>query len=241
MAPGNRASQGKPCLAAWFIAVSAGLFGGLVFLTLIPNWGGAQPTFWAAAVYLAGLHLIARGLRYNFPYGAFGLCNTITLTRFTLVAALVAATVAGVGPSWYVVALATLALALDGADGYAARRQEHVSAFGARFDMEVDAALALVLALNAAISAPIGWIVLSIGLPRYVFAVAGLALPWLQGALPDSVVRKTVCVLQLSGLLLLQAPGLPDLAGPVIVVVIAVLLAGSFLKDILWLHRRKPA
>ena len=45
-------------------------------------------------------------------------------------------------------ALAGFALALDGVDGHLARRFDQVSDFGARFDMEVDAALILVLCIG---------------------------------------------------------------------------------------------
>ena len=40
--------------------------------------------------------------------------------------------------------LASVALILDGVDGKVARRTRNASAFGARFDMEVDAFLILV-------------------------------------------------------------------------------------------------
>ena len=43
--------------------------------------------------------------------------------------------------------LSSVALALDGVDGQVARRTRTVSALGARFDMEVDAFLVLVLSV----------------------------------------------------------------------------------------------
>ena len=77
-------------------------------------------------------------------------------------------------------------LVLDAVDGYVARRTATVSAFGARFDMETDAFLILVL--SACVAGQWGWWVLVLGLARYLFVAAGWALPWLRGT-PD---RKSV-------------------------------------------------
>ena len=49
--------------------------------------------------------------------------------------------------AWGVVVLATVAALLDAVDGWLARREQIASAFGARFDMETDAFLILVLSL----------------------------------------------------------------------------------------------
>ena len=54
------------------------------------------------------------------------------------------------------VVLAAVALVLDGVDGQVARRTGTVSALGARFDMEVDAFLMLVLSVYVASSWPRG-------------------------------------------------------------------------------------
>ena len=56
------------------------------------------------------------------------------------------------------------------------------AAFGARFDMETDAALLLVLSLYVA--RDLGLWVLAIGLARYVFLAAKVPLPWLRGQAP---------------------------------------------------------
>ena len=48
------------------------------------------------------------------------------------------------------VALATIALVLDGMDGQVARRTHTVTAMGARFDVEVDTFLLLVLSVHVA-------------------------------------------------------------------------------------------
>ena len=71
------------------------------------------------------------------------------------------------------VGLAVVALVLDGVDGWVARRTGTVSALGARFDMEVDAFLILVLSVYVAGS--VGPWVLAIGAARYAFWAAGAA------------------------------------------------------------------
>ncbi len=94
-----------------------------------------------------------------------------------------------------------MALILDGVDGKVARHTGTSSALGARFDMEVDAFLILVLSVYVSMS--LGPWVLLIGAMRYVFVAAARAMPWLNGELPPSTARKTVAALQ--GVVLLVA------------------------------------
>src|SRR5690606_37764087 len=89
-----------------------------------------------------------------------------------------------------VLVLAVPALLLDAVDGRVARRTGTETAFGARFDGEVDAFLILVLSVVVASS--LGWWVLAAGLARYVFAAAGWALPWLREQLEPRHWRKVV-------------------------------------------------
>jgi phosphatidylglycerophosphate synthase len=99
---------------------------------------------------------------------------------------------------------------LDGADGWAARRQGLASAFGARFDMEIDAFATLVLAITAVKAHAVpGW-VLAIGAMRYFYLAAALAFPLLRRPLPPRTIadrrRKTIAVIQSIGLTLAFAP-----------------------------------
>lgn len=126
-----------------------------------------------------------------------------------------------------------LALALDAVDGLVARRTGTSSAFGARFDMEADAFLILVLSVYTATNLG-GW-VLAIGVLRYAFLAASWPLTWLRAPLPPSFARKTVAALQ--GVLLLLAVPLPKPPATVIVALALALLCGSFGRDILWLRR----
>ncbi len=201
---------------------------------------GIDAALWLAlAGYGLGVGLVLVLLRRGYPHGRLGLCNRVTLARLALTAALLAPLV-GPASAWVVPAIAVLALSLDGVDGWLARREDLCSEFGARFDMEVDSALALILALNALVAGTAGWVVLLIGLPRYAFAAAGLAFPWLEGALPERFSRKAVCVAQIATLIALQVPLVPtEVANPVVAAV-ALALIWSFGKDILWLRQSRP-
>jgi phosphatidylglycerophosphate synthase len=139
----------------------------------------------------------------------------------------------------WIVALATGAMMLDGVDGAVARRTRTSSAFGARFDMELDAALLMALSVLAWQSGKIGsWVILIGGL-RYLFVGAGLLWPVLQGDLPASLRRKTVCVWQgLSLLLALSPVTSPTLAEPIAGTAFA-LLVWSFAVDVRWLLARE--
>ncbi len=218
----------------------AGL-GGIAVSALAAGPLLAGPGAMAATLglYLASALLAAWGLMRGYPHATLGLANVTTLLRLVLTASLAAPVLIGGTPGWAVFALATLALSLDGVDGWLARRQRLTSRFGALFDMEVDAALGLILALNAWAAGSVGPAVLILGLPRYLFLLAGRALPWMQADLPDRMSRKAVCVAQITALISLQLPLLPDMWASVILFVAAVALVWSFARDILWLWRAR--
>jgi phosphatidylglycerophosphate synthase len=109
------------------------------------------------------------------------------------------------------------------------------SAFGARFDMEVDAFLILVLSANLAFL--LGPWVLAIGAMRYVFVAASWALNWLGGDLPPRYARKTVAAMQ-GIILVLASSGTIPYAGPLVGVALAALL-WSFGRDSAWLWRNR--
>src|SRR6185437_7365519 len=92
----------------------------------------------------------------------------------------------------------------DGLDGKAARAEGLASRFGARFDIETDAALVAALSGLAVRAGLPAWI-LAIGALRYLHLAAATALPWLRGALPAEPRarrrRKTVGALQIAVLL----------------------------------------
>lgn len=202
--------------------------------------GGAEPAplGLSGAAYLAGTAFAIGLMRRGYPHGSLGFANLVTIMRMALVAALLAPLL-GTAATWALVPIATLVLLLDGADGWLARREGRVSAFGARLDVEVDSALALILAVNIWAAGIVGPLVLLIGLPRYFFVAAARLFPWLSRALPESFGRKLVCVVQVAALIALNAPVLPGWLVLPVVGVVAVALAWSFGRDILWLWRNR--
>jgi phosphatidylglycerophosphate synthase len=219
-------------------------FGGLAVLTLagpvvLPQLPAAA---WglSAVLYLAGVAVVGDFLRRTYPHGSFGLCNAVTLARLVIVTALAASLFAGGTEAWQVVALATIALALDGIDGWLARRGGLVSAFGARFDMETDSAFALVLSLHALVTGMAGPVVLILGVMRYAFVAAAAILPWLNGPLPERFSRKAVCVLQIATLIVIQVPGMPSGMAAALVALASAALVWSFGRDIALLWRERP-
>ena len=214
------------------LGLVAGVAGGLSGLSV-------RPMALAMGCYGLAVALAIVLLRRGFPHPTLGLCNAVTLTRLALTAALLAPLVQPTALPWAVFAIAAVALALDGVDGWLARREGRVSDFGARFDMEVDSGLALILALNAWAAGTVGPEVLLIGLPRYAFMASSLGLPWLAGPLPDRFSRKTVCVVQIGVLIVLQLPILPVGLGAALVAVAAASLLWSFGRDVRWLWQHR--
>ncbi len=198
---------------------------------------GAHPVALGVAtiVFLIAATLAAAYMARAYTSAQLGLCNLVTLVRLVIICALVAPLLA-TGSTTMIISLAILALVLDGLDGWLARRLGHVSAFGARFDMEVDSAFGLVLAFNAWAAATVGPLVLLLGLPRYLFVAAALVWPWINRPLPERFGRKLVCVLQIAALIALQ---LPFLAGAPATILLGATLAAqtwSFGRDLLWLR-----
>jgi len=188
-----------------------------------------------ALAFLGAATLAATVMARVLPLARVGPCNLVTLTRLLLTSALLAPLLAP-GKYLAIIVVAVVALALDGIDGWLARRYGHESAFGARFDMEVDAAFGLVLALNAWHADTVGPAVLLLGLPRYLFSAAGRIWPWLMLGLPDRFGRKVVCVLQLVALIALQLPNLPESVVSALLIAALGALTWSFGRDVLWLR-----
>lgn len=221
--------------------IAAAWFGAFVVPVVALLVVGFEPVAIAVslAAYLGAATLSVGLMRRGYPHPTMGLCNVTTLARLVLTAALVAPVMAPFG-EWAVLIVAVPALGLDGIDGWLAHRQGRVSDFGARFDVEVDAAFALVLALNAWATGAAGVAVLILALPRYAFMALAGRWTWLARPLPQRFSRKVVCVLQIGTLIGLQVPGLPDPIATTSVFVAAGALCWSFGRDVLWLwHARR--
>jgi phosphatidylglycerophosphate synthase len=210
--------------------------GQLVVLGGVAACVGLTTVGWAAGLafaLVAGL-LLARHDAAGRALAA-GAANQVTLARATLVGGVTALVAEGAtGPRIAVlVTIGTVALALDGLDGYLARRNNTVSVLGARFDMEVDAFLILVLSVLVCRS--LGAWVLAIGLMRYAFVAAAAVVPRLRAQLPFSRARKVVAAMQGGLLVVAAAPFVPHPVAVVLVAVALMALVWSFGRDVRWL------
>jgi len=192
------------------------------------------------AVFIAGAALILHGLPKHHPFDSMGLANQATIARSILVALL--AGLIGERTDGSVAAVATAAAVIattaDGVDGWLARRTNMASAFGARFDLETDALLILVLATLAWRFGKAGaWVLLS-GLLRYAFVAAGLLMPGLRRPLFPSQRRKAIAVVQMVALIVAIAPFVPPMLSVPVAAIALLALALSFLLDVAWLRRQ---
>ncbi len=166
------------------------------------------------------------------------LADGVTLSRVVLscgVAALVAQAFVAPPPPLTIAGLAGLAILLDGVDGRLARRSGTLSAFGARFDLEVDAFLILVLSVHVAFA--VAWWVLAIGAARYVFVAFGLRYAWLRATLPPRYWAKVVAVIQGVALCVVTSQVLPRPGALAVLTVALGLLVESFANSIWHLWR----
>lgn len=211
-------------------SISAAVDGSYTYLTRV------------AVIYATVMTVALSKLREHHRHGQFGAANWVT----TLRAALTSVVVGGLGETGrpeLALALAlvgTAAVVLDGLDGRLARRSALTSAFGARFDMEVDALLILALTIVVWVHGKAGlWILVS-GLLRYAFVAASWVLAWMRRPLPASRRRQAVCVVQIVALLVVLAPWVSRPWSDTIAAASVVLLCYSFYIDVRWLWRAAP-
>jgi phosphatidylglycerophosphate synthase len=192
-----------------------------------------------AAFALAAILILSRIERHH-PFERFGPANQITTVRAGLVAlaagAVGEATVDGVAAC--AAGAALLVTCLDGVDGFAARRSRMAGAFGARFDLETDAALIQVLALLVWQYGKAGPWVIASGLLRYLFVAAGWVWPWMRRPLPASFRGKLICVVQIAALTIALLPQTEPAVSVWIAGAGLIALSYSFVVDTLWLWRR---
>lgn len=199
-------------------------------------WGWAAGLVYALVVTVLLVTAIRRYGRW--PLGP---ADLVTLFRVGLIgvvtALVVTALVAGGEPVWPLVSVAALALALDWVDGLVARGTRTESDFGARFDMEADAFLILILSVY--VSATVGPWVLVIGAMRYLFGAAAWVAPWLRGPLPPSLARKAVAAAQGIVLTVAASGVLPPPVAATAVAGALAALAWSFGRDVAGLWRAR--
>ncbi len=161
------------------------------------------PAFGAGLGYLGGAALI---LAY-WTRRRFGAANLVTLARVVgtswVIGLTLQAALGQLSPTGVVVMIAvgSTCWILDGVDGHVARARGETSVFGARFDMETDAALNLALSVAVAVLGVAGWWVLAIGGLRYAYVAASRLAPTrlqeaLRSPLPFRYSRKVIAVVQ---------------------------------------------
>lgn len=196
----------------------------------------------SAALYALLAAGVAHAAPADLPGRGLGAANRVTLARAALVLSLAPLALHVRRPDtaahWWIIAVSTVALVLDGVDGRVARRTGGATAFGARFDMELDAFLMLALSALVWSSGRVGPWVLAIGSIRYLFAAAGRLWPPLRAALPDSFRRKAICVVQGIALLVCLGPIVPPAGAAAAAATALGLLVYSFAVDVRWLVRR---
>lgn len=199
------------------------------------------PSAFTVVLCLLGGAAVLWGLSpARYPHARLGLCNAVTMLRASGVAVLaglllVPGSSAALG--WGMVALSAVVLALDGVDGWAARRARLGSGFGARFDVETDVAFALVMAALAWQAGQVGVWFLALGLLRPAFLLGAALMPRLRAPLPETSRRKTVAALQMIGQVVLLVPVLHPPLSTALGVFILGGVALSFAIDLRWLLR----
>jgi phosphatidylglycerophosphate synthase len=237
----SRGAAGNPLPSIVSVALLTAALGGLL----------AHNAHWAAEHVVAALigyaaigAVVALTLGLGRASAGFGLANQVTLLRAGLVCLVGGALLAGAPAAalrWSLAALTAVALSLDALDGWLARRLGLASCFGARFDLEIDALLLLILALLVWQAGQVGPWVLAIGFLRYLFVLAGWLQLWLRRPLPPSRRRQMICVQQgITLLLCLLPPVGAALAGLMAGLALLALLA-SFAIDIIYLARARAA
>jgi phosphatidylglycerophosphate synthase len=179
----------------------------------------------------------------NHPFPVFGPANRTTMARLVFVA-LVGGAIGEPAQPMIAASAAAAAMAvtmMDSVDGWLARRSRMSSAFGARFDMEVDALLILALSILAFTHDKAGVWVIASGLLRYLFVAAGWLWPWMERSLMPSHRRQAVCVIQIVALIAVVEPMVVRPISTAVAAAALALLGASFFVDTLWLvlHRRE--
>ena len=240
--PAGRDGWGLVAAKGAFLLIVLVMAFALAAVAPLPLWSTSLAVGLVTGAVLLAFHAYgtadARG-----PAGRFGLANWVTLFRLNLVALMLLALWPDAGSArlfWLLFAMAAIALALDGVDGWLARRRREASRFGERFDMGADTAFTIIVTLCLVRLELVGpWVIL-IGLMRPAFVAAARFWPRLAVPLAPSRGRKLACGLALGLLVAGLAPILAPLAPQLAFAALAV-LAWSFGRDLRCLLARGAA
>jgi phosphatidylglycerophosphate synthase len=188
-------------LAASAHELSFERFGVIHALVLLCGFGAAAIVGHAWPLALVALVsfalLIGHGAGAWTASGRFGSANFVTAVRLSLTLAL--SLVHGKPGTWLVLWVLAI-LALDALDGFLARRYREQSAFGARFDMETDALLVMMVGLELWQRGQLGAWIVTAGLLRYLYVVTLALLPSRPPEMPRSSFGRNAFGLLMVGL-----------------------------------------
>ncbi|WP_367131805.1 CDP-alcohol phosphatidyltransferase family protein [Saccharothrix sp. HUAS TT1] len=224
-----------PSAAQWRSRAEPAAWAGgqVVLLGVLESTVGLGALGWLAGAAFAVANQALLSGAVQRSRHVLGPADRVTLARGLLVGGVTALVADGGRTTALIVVLAAVALALDFVDGRVARRTGTASPLGARFDMEVDAFLILVLSVHVALA--FGPWVLVMGALRYAFVAASWGLPRLRGALPPSYARKVVAAVQGIALVVAASGLVPH--SEVVVGLALASLVWSFGRDIVRLWR----
>ena len=136
--------------------------------------------------------------------------------------------------------LVIISLILDGADGYLSRYLNQMTLFGKTFDQEVDNFLIFNLSFSLIYNYDFNIALVCIPLYRYIFLILINQGFISNHELPESLFRKTVCVITILSLAACNYYNMVESMRSLIYIII-ILVSYSFLKDTIYLYRRKNA
>jgi phosphatidylglycerophosphate synthase len=167
------------------------------------------------------------------PRGGFGAANALTAVRLVISSAV------GLVPDSVptpALGAATFGLfALDGLDGWVAKRRGESSEFGAHFDMETDAYFVLLLGIELFTRGRYGAWILIVGLLRYVYVLALAIVPARRGDKPRFTFGRHAFTGLMIGLSLGMILG--DPFGTIVTLIGCGLVVASFAHSFYWSYR----
>jgi len=169
------------------------------------------------------------------PSGRFGLGNVVTVVRLALASSI--GLVPDSVPTWSLGALVFVIFALDGLDGWLAKRAGDTSAFGAHFDMETDSFLVLLIGLELFTRGRYGAWVLGPGLLHYAYVLCLWLFPPKNGEIPRFDFGRHAFTGLMLGLILGMVLGAPF--GAVATALGGGLVTVSFAHSFYWSYAKR--
>jgi len=170
------------------------------------------------------------------PKGVFGVGNAVTALRWLIAS--------GVGlvpdsvPTWGLGGVVLGVFALDGVDGWVAKKRGETSAFGAHFDMETDGYFVLLLGIELFTRGRYGLWILGVGLLRYVYVLALAVFPARRGDIPRFRFGRHAFTGLMLGLTLGMVLG--DPLGTVATLLGCGLVTAAFVHSFYWSYSAPP-